>query len=187
MIPVLLYHLLLFQCLGNCPPRAPFQDTSYLENTRQLMTDIRNNRIMSDTLYISREAYPIRTAYCDYLFKDTVNFSAGELQELHAAVHDSPLKIWSPDLVGGPARLVRSDSLINVTRVIMGPGYFEFYLKIKGDLWNFTAPLFFRDYTLCLMDVTSYGGTLSMSQRLSLFRKVDGHWKEIRSFCHTMS
>jgi hypothetical protein len=185
MVPALLYHLLLFHCLSSWPPTAPLQDTSFLDNTRQLMTDLRQGWKMSDTVFISREAYPIHTDYCEYLFKDTIDFSAGELQELRDTVHDSPLKIWTPDLVGGPARLVRSDSLIDATKV-MGPDNFFFYLK-KGDLWLFTAPLFFRNYTLCLMDVTSYGGILSMSQRLSLYKKVNGHWKEIRIFCTMMS
>jgi hypothetical protein len=129
MICALLYHLLLFHP----------SDTSNLENIRELMTEIRNNRIMSDTLFISRQAYPLHTEYCEELWNDTINFTAAERLELHSPTHDTLIKTWTSDLVGGPAYLVKSDSLIEATKV-MGPNNFDFYLKIKGELWSFSTP-----------------------------------------------
>lgn len=176
-----LYRLLLFHCLTGGPP-----DTSYLENIRQLMTDIRNNRIMSDTLFISRQAYPLHTEYCEELWNDTVNLTAAERLELHSPTHDTLIKTWTSDLVGGAAYLVKSDSLIEATKV-MGPNNFDFYLNIKGGLWSFSTPLFLRHGELCLIEISSYSGPMSASNRLSLFKKINGHWKEVRFFCSGIS
>jgi hypothetical protein len=186
MVQLYLISFLLLQCLIGGKSERSSQNTQYLEDTRQFMKHFRESSHLMDTLFIENFTSVARTCV-EEAFKDSTHLSEGDRQEIRAWLDHPPLNSWTPDLVGGPAKIISQDSLGLLVKaaIARSPVRGDYSLGIR--VYSFSAPIFFHDNTLCLFNSSSYCGGLCGGGQLYLLRKDGGQWKVINSFCGWMS
>ena len=93
-----------------------------------------------------------------------------------------PFPLWTTELAGN-VRLITRDSVRKIfSRPDLHGGWGYFYDHYGRALHDFSCPIFFRNYTLCLFYADYSCGSLCGQGYLCLYRKEGDHWIMVHEF-----
>lgn len=120
----------------------------------------------------------------EYTLDDSVSFTKAEMDQIKAEINSPKVTNWRSVLPTN-IRFLEAKFVASHTKVIKNPKReakrFEKYFG--GCYANFSAPIFLKGYTFCLMYVDQICAGGKSSGELQVFEKVDGVWKQLPSRC----
>ncbi len=119
-----------------------------------------------------------------YTVDDSVSFSKEEMNHIANEINFPKVNSWKAILPTSIRFL--EDKLINsVSKSIKNPKRETriFNKKFGGCYHHFSAPIFLRDYTFCLLYVDTICAAGQSKGELQVFEKVNGVWKQMTSRC----
>ena len=119
-----------------------------------------------------------------YTVDDSVNFSNEELDQLANEIEFPKISNWSTILPAN-IRFLDESFVISHSKVIKNAKREAKFFKRKfgGCYHNFSAPIFLRNYTFCLLYVDRICAAGKSNGELQVFEKIDGVWKQLPSRC----
>lgn len=120
----------------------------------------------------------------EYTVDDSVSFTKAEMDQIANEIKSPKVMNWRT-ILSTNIRFLESKFVSSHTKVIKNPTRevrrFEKYFG--GCYTNFSAPIFLRAYTFCLMYVDQICAGGKSSGELQVFEKVEGVWKQLPSRC----
>jgi hypothetical protein len=119
------------------------------------------------------------------LFRDSTIFTKEEQETIISQINDPVLEKWDTKLVE-KVKIISSDTVTAIFKD-RNKWWTYFYNHYGSSFNSYSAPIFLRDYTLCLFYSDNSCGGLCGSGRITLFKKEQGIWRPIKSFCESIS
>jgi len=162
------------------------QKREYIEETKEFIKYIRTNEYTDDTILLVDKPNMKEFNECiNSLFRDTTLFAFDEQEIIKAQVDEPLLKKWDTKLVD-KAKIISRDT---VTAIFKDRNkWWTYFYKYYGESFNtYSAPIFLRNYTLCLFYSSNSCGGLCGGGQITLFKKEGNTWKPFKSFCDWVS
>ena len=174
----------------------------YYDHAREFLQFARDSLLRGERLLVDDR--PVKAALVDCeeeVLKDTALFSAEEIRQLRTDFQNPKITVWDSTLLH-PAVFIPRDSIDSIfsgrhgnDTVVSGKprpmpvhdAWQVFYHRYGGGYTGLSAPIFLRDYTYCLFYSANSCGWLCGSGNWSLYRKENGRWKWVRSWCQWIS
>jgi hypothetical protein len=116
------------------------------------------------------------------LLSDSNVFSKMEIHFIQQQAKKPLIGKWDSTLLAG-----RFATRKMVDSVFKKDGWQSFYKTYGWSLNSFSAPVFLRNYTLCLFYSGYSCGELCGSGALNLYKKENGKWKVYKRYCSWIS
>ena len=119
-----------------------------------------------------------------YTVDDSVTFSRAEMNHIVDEINFPKISSWK-SILPSTIRFLDERLVNSVSKSIKNPKREEkiFLRKFGGCYHNFSAPIFLRNYTFCLLYVDTICAAGQSKGELQVFEKVDGIWKQLTSRC----
>ena len=119
-----------------------------------------------------------------YTVDDSVNFTRAEMNHIANEINSPKITSWKT-VLPSTVRFLDQRLVNSVSKSIKNPKReTKIFLKKFGGCYNnFSAPIFLRDYTFCLLYVDTICPAGQSKGELQVFEKIDGVWKQMTSRC----
>jgi len=153
-------------------------DTSgYIEQVKEFMNYIRKTEIKENTILLVDK--PHMTECGIHLFDDVIKYNNEENEFIKTQISQPLIKTWSIDLVN-EAKIINHDTLDAIFKD-EEKGWNYFY-KNYGKIFHvFSAPIFLRDNTYCLLYSEYHCGGLCGEGNCMLYKKENNLWKRLKT------
>jgi len=120
----------------------------------------------------------------DYTVNDSTTFTIAEMDQMANEIKSPKIKNWR-DILSPKIRFLQEKYVNTHSRLIKNPKREArlFNKYFGGCYYNFSAPIFLRNYTFCLFYVDKICAAGQSSGELQVFEKKDGLWKQLPSRC----
>jgi hypothetical protein len=162
------------------------QKREYFQETKEFIKYIRTIENANDTILLVDKPNMKEFNECiNGLFRDTTLFTKDEQKTIKSQINDPLLKKWDTKLVE-KANVISSDT---VTTIFKDRNkWWTYFYKHYGRSFNsYSAPIFLRNYTLCLFYSDHSCGGLCGSGQIIIFKKEGDKWNPFKSFCDWIS
>jgi hypothetical protein len=119
------------------------------------------------------------------LLTDTANYSKEERLFIQEATRKSKIKFWSSPMFS-KVKMMDSKTIDSVFND-RSKGWKYFHENIGQSFNSFSAPIFFRNYSYCIFYFDNSCDNLCGGGQLILYKKQNGKWKNIQSYCNWVS
>jgi len=165
--------------------RFPSQGSdSYVDSAKAFLTFIQKET-HQDTLILSGEP----TVGFDNCFsnalEDTTFFTETDRKSIAASLEKPPIQQWSESYFS-QVKLVHQDTIDAIFQD-RDRSWSYFHQYIGKNFYRFSAPIFLRNYTYCLFYMGNQCGPLCGQGQLALYRKSQGTWVIVKTFCRWIS
>ncbi|MBV9988333.1 MAG: hypothetical protein JO301_11685 [Chitinophagaceae bacterium] len=175
----------LFSACGDHthPKMTGNPENEYRSETKSFIDYIRTTESPYGTIVlVDTPAMKPLMACQDFLSRSIISLNPDEQKAVKAQFSDPPLKLWDTSLV--KARILRGDTLAVILKD--RTRWWRFHEQYGGYDY-YSAPIFLRNYTLCVFSSYHYCGSLCGEGKITLYQKEDGQWKPVESFCRWIS
>jgi hypothetical protein len=153
----------------------------YIKHAISFLMDVKKTELSDSSFTLSNVP---KYACFAYTVDDSVNFTKAEMNQIANEITYPKVSSWKTILP--PNIRILEEKLINsVSKSIKNPKRETklFMKKFGGCYHNFSAPIFLRDYTYCLLYVDTICAAGKSSGELQVFEKIEGVWKQKTSRC----
>lgn len=188
------YHLLLLSVIlfaYSCRTQSHSktmgkQEQEYIQQTKEFIQYIRTIEYPKDTILLVDKPNMKELNKCipELLF-DTTLFTIIERGIIRSQVSMPFLNNWETILVD-KARIISQDT-VNAIFKDKYRWWNYFYKHYGKGFSSYSAPIFLRNYTLCLFYSGHSCGGLCGGGQVTLFKKEHNTWKPFRIFCNWIS
>lgn len=114
---------------------------------------------------------------------DSITFSKEELNQIKAETNSSKIESWGRVLSSKNRFLEQSfiDSVQKKIKIRKEVALFKKYFG--GCYYNFSAPIFLRNYTICLFYADQICAAGESNGELRMYEKIDGVWMPLVARC----
>lgn len=173
---------LLFILFG-CDNSKINSKKTYIEET----TSFLNYEKVDKISIISSEPILINKYNClESIKNDTINFSKSELDQILKEAKNPQIKEWK-DSYFENGKVINNDTIKDIFKENSNKGWSYFYKKFGDGIKTISAPIFLRNYNYCLIYFEYDCGKLCGHGSLNLFKKENGKWKIIKTYCPWIS
>jgi hypothetical protein len=157
----------------------------YINRCVEFIKEVRKENV-SDTNYILEDKPSLLLYYncIDDLLKDTETFTKEELNFIKNKEYFSISK-WTKEMFPN-IKFVSSDT-VKAIFSNNANGWTYFYKNFGRKFSTFSVPIFLRNNTYCLFYSDNHCGWLCGGGSLILYKKENGKWVEIKSYCNWIS
>lgn len=159
----------------------------YVANAVDFIKTIKAKQLSDTSFILSDQVFAFDRFDClASVARDTVNFSKEEIAWVTQQKYPH-LSRWNNEHFPG-TRFVNGDTITAIFKR-GGPlrGWNEFYQRFGRGFQRFSLPIFLKSNTEVLFyEESSCGGLCGMG-RLSLYRKENDKWVEVRKYCNWIS
>ena len=162
-------------------PSKKVASDEYLKEALSFLNSVKQKELQDPSFALADIP---KYACFSYTVDDSVNFSRPEMNHMANEINFPKISNWKTVL---PTTIrILDEKLVNsVSKSIKNPKREAkiFLKKFGGCYHNFSAPIFLRDYTFCLLYVDTICAAGQSKGELQVFEKVDGIWKQMTSRC----
>jgi hypothetical protein len=170
-------------CLGFKVKRAEVsinvnKDSLYNQQVKIFINDIYAEKLKSKGSVLIEEP---QSRY-DLKYSDTSFFTKEELSSIKKQVENPKVESWR-NIIGTNMKCIDKDSLnriLNKKYLRLYNGWDYFYKYVGNDIYNFSSPIFIRNYQYCIFYSEINCGFKCASGELYLYRKENEKWKKFR-------
>ncbi len=164
----------------------PLDSITYLKETKVFMAFISKEPDGNQSVLVSDIPTKIKKTDCVYwLLQDSSNFTAEEMAYFKSPLEPDLIKQWNSSLIP-MSRFISEDSISAVFKD-HNKNWPYFYKHFGSGFSKYSAPIFIRNYTYCLIYTSHHCGGLCGEGMLTLFIKEDGKWKRVKDYCRWIS
>lgn len=162
------------------------EDSSkYITESLKFIKSVIPGFLDSSQYLLQDEPASLNVIDCFNEFKaDTSTFSKEDLKVIQQAYERPLIKRWTPEMFPRTS-FVKKTTIDSIFE--KGDGWEYFYNHIGAGFNTFSAPIFLRDYSWCLIYTSDHCGWLCASGRLELYSKKAGKWEVVKSWCNWIS
>lgn len=113
---------------------------------------------------------------------DTNTLTRDEKKYVINHYKNNNLKKWTNDLVPN-ARIISSKTITNIFKVKSGGNWPVFKEKFGKDLYNFSAPVFLRNNSYCILYFNKRCGNLCGFGGYIIYKKTNNKWQSFKNYC----
>lgn len=162
-------------------PSKRIASAAYLKEAISFLNFVKQKELSDSTFTLANVP---KYACFTYTVDDSVTFTKEEMNQIADEINNPKVSSWKSVL---PFKIrFLEEKLINaVSKSIKNPKRETkvFMKKFGGCYHHFSAPIFLRDYTFCLLYVDRICAAGQSSGELQVFEKVEGVWKQLISRC----
>lgn len=187
---LLLLSISLFSCgqtnsTGKSKQNVEKDSIVYLQKCIEFIKQVEQKKL-SDTNFILADK-PFSFEYFDCikeLLADSTTYTNDELIFIKSRINPSLAK-WTKELFPN-IKIVSSDTIDSIFKD--NSKWWEYYYEHIGRSFNsFSFPIFLRNDTYCLFYSDHHCGGLCGGGRLTLYKKENNKWTEVKSYCNWIS
>jgi hypothetical protein len=157
----------------------------YIDQTKEFINYIISKIPQHDVVLLRDKPSTQDLACSNLLFEDTTIFTKKDQETIMSQLNYPVIKKWDKKLVS-KLKIVRSDTITTIFKD-KNKGWNYFYKHYGRRFYTFSEPIFFNDFNFCLFESGYSCGGLCGSGQISLYKKEEGQWKFLKSFCEWVS
>jgi len=158
---------------------------SYRNKAIAFIKEVRKDNLKDTSFILVDKPFNYNTFTCfEELSKDVSTFSKQELQFIRNKKFHS-ISSWAMDDFTN-IKQVKKDSL-NSIFAGKGDGWEYFYTHFGKGFHSFSYPIFLRNDNYCIFYFDNSCGWLCGVGWLSLYKKVNDKWVELKTYCNWVS
>lgn len=160
------------------------KDTLYIRKAVEFINEAERYYLDSNFI-INKIVLDIDTNCINELIKDTHNFSKRELRSIRTK--NTHIQYWT-NKEFPKHKIFNYDSLwvVHKDNFVQVAREFDKLYKHK-KIVSFSMPLFFRNYTYCIIYIKDGCGINCGSRRLVAYKKNGKKWKRVKTYCEWFS
>ncbi len=162
-------------------PRSKTASEEYIKEAISFLTVVKKKEFADSSFALVN--VPKYNCFA-YTIDDSVTFTKAEMAQIADEISFPKVTSWKTILPSNIRFL--EESLVNsVSKSIKNPRRETklFKKKFGGCYHHFSAPIFLRGYTFCLLYVDKICAAGQSSGELQVFEKVEGIWRQMTSRC----
>lgn len=164
-------------CLSqdSCSGRVP--DPEYLQEIAMFFQQVGKEEFRTDSIDLREKVDMSQFVVLleDYGWKTSL-LTTEEIAQLKVLVKNPPLECWEKSLVSKASLLIKDSH-----RKSDANG------KLRNGYYSLSVPLFFRDFTICLVSMGYHCGALCGRGHLSIYKKINGSWRKVEELLNWVS
>lgn len=175
------------QNINSSPQQNVEDSTRYMANALDFIKTVKAKELADTAFILSDQVFGFERFDClRSIERDTVNFSKEEIAWINQRKYPTYTH-WSNEQFSN-IRFVNGDT---VTAIFKrgGPvrGWNEFYARFGKSYHRYSMPIFLKNNTEVLFYDESSCGGLCGTGHLSLYRKENNNWVEVKKYCNWIS
>lgn|GEM_PF-1154467 len=168
--------------------KIPFYSTSdsiiYRNAAEEFLVFVRED-IKDDAILLGSKPIPDLGFCLEYVLQDTLTFKPEEIERIDE-INTNPIFSNWYDISLGETNIADRDTIVAIIKD-EARGWPYLYEKLGEEYYDFSMPVFIRDYNYCLFYMGYQCGPLCGSGQLNLYKKEDGKWKFVSTYCTSIS
>lgn len=155
--------------------------TDYFRETLAFISQVKKVELSDATFTLAELP---KFACFAYTVDDSVTFSKTEMEQIAEEINNPKIKSWK-SILNANIRFLGADYMKSISIPFRNPKRETklFNKYFGGCFHNFSAPIFLRNYTLCLFYVDRMCAAGKSSGELQVFEKRNGVWEQLTSRC----
>ena len=159
-----------------------FEKDRYLIEAKEFLA----SNELKKSYFVDSKPFDFKSYAClDSLKNGSKVLTKLEIEEIDDQIKNSRIKNWSTDLLK-KAKIVNHDTITNIF-ADKNKNWKYFKQKFSGSYKRYSAPIFFRNYTYCLFYYSNVCGRLCGNGAMVLYKKENGEWKSVETYCSWIS
>lgn len=176
--------VLIFSFFKNNGQEIPVKKIASEEYLKEVVSflSLVKQKELSDSSFVLADVP--KYACFSYTVDDSVSFSKEEMNHIATEINFPTVSSWK-SILPSNIRFLDEKLINSVSKSIKNPKRETkiFLKKFGGCYHHFSAPIFLRDYTFCLLYVDTICAAGQSKGELQVFEKIDGVWKQMTSRC----
>ena len=157
----------------------------YLQKCVEFIKQIEQKNLSDANFILADKPFSFEYFDCiNELIKDTTIYTKDEIKLIKDKTQPSLTK-WTKELFAN-TKLVSSDTINSIFKDKL-KWWTYFYKHIGRGFNTFSVPIFFRNDSYCLFYSDHHCGGLCGGGRLTLYKKENNKWTEVKSYCDWIS
>lgn len=158
---------------------------SYMSKSLDFIKQIHKKELLDSNFILVDKPYAFEYFYCSgQSITDSTFYTKEELSFIEKSMKASSIK-WSSGLFGS-AKIMSRDSIDAIFKD-KSKGWYYFYKHIGKGVYSFSLPIFLRNDTYCLFYSDYSCGYTCGEGHFKLYKKENGSWVEVKTYCEWIS